>query len=439
MSLISMLNKYVFGVGVPIFLLLLGAFYCFKLRFFHFLHPIKVAKALFCKETGASSLKALALALAGTLGVGNMVGVASAIVLGGFGAVFWMWVSAFLAMILKYAEIVLAMRYRRFDANGRPYGSAMYYIEECFGKKRVGRVVAAVFAVFCLLNSISMGSMIQVNAASSAIESVFGVPAVAVGALISVIALWSMLKGARGIMSVTEKLVPFMTLGFVILSVAVIAVYPRDAARAFVLIFENAFSFESVGGGVLGFIFSRSLRFGAMRGILSNEAGCGTAPTAHASCECSEPARQGVFGIFEVFVDTILLCTLTALVIIIGYGGELPAGDSYMEITLGAYSSLLGNAAGYFIAFSVLLFGLATVLCWGYYGVSSAEYLAGNGKRSRAFIFVYAASVVLGSVLASDVIWESADLAIGVMSVINLTALFIMSDEVKRETVAYFD
>ena len=438
MTLISLLNKYAFGVGVPIFLLLLGLFYCFKLRFFHFLHPIKVVKALFGGETRASSLKALALALAGTLGVGNMVGVASAIALGGFGAVFWMWVSAFFAMILKYAEIVLAMRHRRFDINGQPYGSAMYYIEACFGKKRAGRIIAAVFAVFCLLNSISMGSMIQVNAASSAMESAFGAPCAIIGILFALISLWSMLRGARGIMSITEKLVPFMTLGFVILSVAVIVVYPNEAARAFGLIFENAFELKSAGGGVIGFLLSKSLRFGAMRGILSNEAGCGTAPTAHASCECREPARQGVFGIFEVFVDTIFLCTLTALVIIIGYGGELPVGDNYMEITLRAYSSVLGNAAGYFIALSVLLFGLATVLCWGYYGMSSAEYLVGRGKKSRAFVWIYTASVALGSVLSSNIIWECADLAIGVMSMINLTVLFMMSGEVRRETEEYF-
>ena len=440
MTVISLLNRYAFGVGVPIFLLSLGIFYCFKLRFFCFLHPIKIARALFGAEGGtrASSLKALTLALAGTLGVGNMVGVASAITLGGFGAVFWMWVSAFFAMILKYAEIVLALRYRRFDENGQPYGSAMYYIEACFGGKRVGRIIGAVFAFFCLLNSISMGSMIQVNAASNAVKSAFGAPCVVIGLAFAMIALWSMLKGAKGIMRVTEKLVPFMTLGFVVLSVSVIVVRPSETVRAFELIFDNAFEFDSAAGGVIGFLLSRSLRFGAMRGILSNEAGCGTAPTAHASCDCREPARQGVFGIFEVFVDTIVLCTLTALVIIIGYRGEIPTESNYMVITLRAYSSVLGNAAGYFIATSVLLFGLATVLCWGYYGMSSAEYLVGRTKKSRAFIFIYAISVVLGSVLSSDMIWECADLSIGVMSMINLTALLIMSGEVKRETEEYF-
>ena len=175
-----------------------------------------------------------------------------------------------------------------------------------------------------------------------------------------------------------------------------------------------------------------------MRGILSNEAGCGTAPTAHAVSDCKEPAKQGVFGIFEVFVDTILLCTLTALVIIIGHGGEAVQGDNYMLITMNAYSAVLSDAAGYFIAVSVVLFGLATVLCWGYYGASSVEYLLGSTKKSKAFIWIYAVSVLLGAVLSSDFIWECADFAIGSMSMINLAVLFIMSDEVKRQTQGYF-
>jgi len=440
MSVISFLNKYVFGVGVPIFLIILGLFYCFKLRFFHFLHPLKTVKALFGGDRAqrASSLESLALALAGTLGVGNLVGVASAIVLGGFGAIFWMWVSAFVAMILKYAEIVLAMRYRRFDAEGRPYGAAMYYIEACFGGRKAGRVLGGVFAALCVLNAISMGGMIQINAASNAMKGAFDVPQAAVGAVFALITFLTMIRGAKGIMSVTEKLVPLMTLAFVALSVAVIAIRPQETCLAFELIFENAFDIKSVGGGVLGFLLSNALRFGTMRGILSNEAGCGTAPTAHSVSECREPAKQGIFGIFEVFVDTILLCTLTALVIIVGYGGELPTERNYMAVTMNAYSSVLGNAAGYFIAVSVVLFGLATVLCWGYYGASSVDYLFSKQKGSRAFVFVYAASVFLGSVLASQIIWECADLAIGGMSMINLTVLFLMSNEVRRETDAYF-
>ncbi len=439
---ISFLNKYIFGLGVPMLLTVISLFYCVRLKLFHLLHPIKIVKSLFCGRCsgGVSSAKAVTLALAGTLGVGNMVGVASAIALGGFGAIFWMWVSAFLAMILKYAEIVLAMRHRRFDENGKPYGSAMYYIKDCFGGNKLGIVISAVFAILCVLNSLSMGSMIQINAAASAMNGVFNIPPISVGIVFSIIAFFSLRKGNSGVLSITEKLVPIMTVGFVVLSLAVICIRPKDAAEAFSLIFKSAFDFRSGVGGVVGFFASesvKSVRYGTMRGMLSNEAGCGTAPAAHAVADCDIPAKQGVWGIFEVFVDTVLLCTLTAIVIIIGSDAHI-TGNDYMMITVDSYSSVLGSFAGYFIAISVLLFGLATVLCWGYYGMESARYLFPYKSTAKAFVFVYSASVVLGSVISSNIIWEIADLALGSMTFINLAILFIMNREVKEATDTCF-
>ena len=436
-EVIVFINKYFFGVGVPVLLIVSGMFYCIRLKFFHFFHPIKVIKCLFQREksSGVSSAKAVTLALAGTLGVGNMVGVASAIALGGAGAVFWLWVSALVAMILKYAEIVLAMRHRKFDESGRPYGAAMYYIRALFGDRTTGRVIAGVFAAFCILNALSMGSMIQVNAAAEAMSVVFRIPNIAVGICFALTVLWAMSRGTSGILGFTEKLVPFMTVGFVILSVAVLCVYPRGAALAIKTIFSEAFRIENGIGGVAGFLLSNALRYGTMRGILSNEAGCGTAPTAHAVSDCKDPAKQGVWGIFEVFVDTILLCTLTALVIIIS--GQGASGD-YMMLTISSYASLLGKYAGYFLALSVLLFGLATVLCWGHYGMESVRYFSKKESFKKIFIFIYAFSVVAGSVLSADIIWESADFALGAMTIINLCVLVAMNREVKSETERYF-
>lgn len=434
MSGFEFFNKYIFGVGVPLALMLSGLFYCVRLRFFHFLHPIKLLRALKPteKKSGVSSAKALTLALAGTLGVGNMVGVASAIVLGGFGAVFWMWVSALVAMILKYAEIVLAMRYRRYDAEGRPHGAAMYYIRKCF-RGRLGIVLAGIFALFCILNAFSMGSMIQVNASASAMNGVFGLPQIAIGIIFALITLVAMQRGRSGILTLTEKLVPFMTGGFVLLSLAVIFTRPTDALGALRSIFSDAFNIKSGLAGVTGFFLSGALRYGTMRGILSNEAGCGTAPAAHAVSDCKIPARQGVWGILEVFVDTILLCTLTAIVIIIGFGSVDASGD-YMMITLNAYRASLGSAAGYFIAIAVLLFGLATVLCWAHYGMECLEYFSRRKSVKKGFIFLYTASVLLGSVVSTDLIWEAADLFIGVMTFINLSVIVLMSREVREET-----
>ena len=432
-------NEYIFGVGVPVILILAGLFFCFKLRFFHFLHPIRVLSALKPEsaKNGASSFGAMSLALAGTLGVGNMVGVASAIALGGFGAIFWMWVSAIVAMILKYAEITLAMRHRRFDAEGRPYGAAMYYISDALGGKRVGRVVASVFACLCIFNAISMGGMIQVNSAANAINGVFGMPPIIIGIIFALITVWTALRGRDGILAVTERLVPFMTLGFLLLSVAVICIYPQRTLNAFSLIFKSAFTLRSGVSGAFGFLLSSSLRYGTMRGILSNEAGCGTAPAAHAVSSCRIPAKQGAWGIFEVFVDTILLCTLTAIVIIVGFDGVDPNGD-FMMMTVNAYKFLLGDFSGYFIAVSVLLFGLATVLCWAHYGIVSVKYLTKKRFLTPTFIAIYSVAVLFGSVISADIIWGGADFSIGAMTVINVAVLIKLCGEVKRETEDYF-
>ena len=436
---IDFFNEYIFGIGVPIVLIFAGLFFCFKLRFFHFLHPVKIIKALKPESarSGVSSFGAMSLALAGTLGVGNMVGVASAIALGGFGSIFWMWVSAIVAMVLKYAEIVLAMSHRRFDENGRPYGAAMYYISDALGKGRLGRIIASVFACLCIFNAVSMGGMIQVNSAANAIDGVFGIPPIIIGVVFALITVWTSVRGRDGILSVTEKLVPFMTVGFLLLSVAVICIYPQKTLSAFSLIFKNAFNVRSGFGGVIGFLLSSSLRYGTMRGILSNEAGCGTAPAAHAVSSCKVPAKQGAWGIFEVFVDTILLCTLTAIVIIVGFEGVDPNGD-FMMMTVNAYTSLLGDFSGYFIAVAVLLFALATVLCWAHYGIVSVRYLTKRRFLVPVFIAIYSAAVCIGSVLSSDVIWDGADFSIGAMTVINVIILVKLSGEVKRETESYF-
>ena len=437
MGAISFINKYFFGIGIPFLLMGAGIFYCIRLKFFHFLHPIKVLRSFKSERSGGvSSLKAMMLALAGTLGVGNMVGVASAIALGGFGAVFWMWVSALIAMILKYAEIVLAMLYRKYDESGRPYGAAMYYIRACF-RGRLGAVLAGIFAVFCIINAFSVGSMIQVNAAAEAMNGVFGTPPIVIGLIFAAITLVAILRGSTGILALTEKLVPLMTLGFTVISVAVIVMRPSDALAAIEKIFSNAFSFQSGAAGVSGFLLSGAIRYGTMRGILSNEAGCGTAPAAHAVSSCREPARQGTWGIFEVFVDTILLCTLTAIVIIIGYDAIDPSGD-FMMMTVAAYESVIGRAAGYFLAIAVMLFGLATVLCWAHYGEVGVNYFSRRAGVRRAYRLIYSLCVFLGALVSTDVLWESADLSIGTMSAINICALLLMSGRVKRETEEYF-
>lgn len=441
--MLEVINRCVLGAIVPILLIVGGIFFCFKLRFFFLRYPKRLMKALTERRTGekTSSFRALTLALAGTLGVGNIVGVSAAIYMGGFGAVFWMWISALCAMVLKYAEIVLAMCHRKYGKDGRWHGSAMYYIKECFssrGMYRLGVFLAGIFAFFCVLNSITMGSVIQANAIVGALDGVFSISPAITGLLLAFVAFFLIRGGSDGMARFTEKLVPVMTLGYVILSLAVLVLRADAVGEAFVLIFKDAFSFKAGAFGVGGFLLSRAIRFGTMRGLVSNEAGCGTAPAAHAVSDCKEPARQGVFGIFEVFVDTILLCTLTALVVIVSYGEVAHFGENFIMMTIGAYEAVLGSFASYFMSIAVLCFGFATVVCWAHYGMESVDYLTKKSFARYIFIAVYCLSVFAGAFATSELIWQSADLAIGVMTVINVPVLFLCRKEIKRETDIFF-
>lgn len=435
--MLSKIND-VLGVLTPVMLLAAGIFFCFRLRLFYLRHPLRAVHTLMSRDGsgGVSPTRALSLALAGTLGVGNIVGVASSIALGGYGSVFWMWVSALLAMILKYAEIVLAMLYRKRDRNGEYHGGASYYIREFFrkhGLARTGAVFGGVFAVLCILNSATMGAIIQANAASTALSGEFGVPVWATGAVLCVICLPITVMGGDRLSRVTEKLVLIMSIMYIAVSVAALAVYRERIPVAFCRIFGDAFNAKSVAGGVFGFIFTRSFRMGSMRGLMSNEAGCGTAPTAHASSSTENPVKQGLLGIIEVFVDTIILCTLTALIIIIAGDGVLIYSEPMM-ITLSAYELLLGGGAGVFICISVLLFGFATVICWAHYGKEALRYFSESRAMSGAFVIAYILLVFFGAVCESSLAWELADLAIGLMTVINVTVLCLMSGKVKEET-----
>ena len=441
--MIEFINKYIFGTAVPFLLIFCGIYFCFKLKFFHFRKFGKIIKVLTKRNTnsGTSPLKAVSLALAGTLGVGNIVGVSAAIAMGGFGAVFWMWVSAFCAMLLKYAEIVLAMLYRKFDKNGIPHGPAMYYIRVCFEKigiKRLGNLLACVFALFCLANALTMGSTVQMNSVGSALEGVFGIPPAVSCGILAIITLVILLSGRNGILKFTEMLVPIMTLGYIIISVAVFVMRADYVGNAFALIFQNAFTKSSATSGIFGYILSGAVRYGVMRGVVSNEAGCGTAPAAHAVSNCKHPAEQGVWGIFEVFADTIVLCTMTALVIIIGYDSAIMHNGNFMMMTISAYGSVLGEYASVFLAIAILFFGFATVLCWAHYGMECAEYFSKKKAMRLFFIFSYSAAVFLGAFISSDAMWQITDLAVGGMTVINLLVLMLMSGEIKKETMHFF-
>ena len=436
-------NKYIIGTSVPILLMLSGAFYLIILKGKPLKSPIKMLKAMLSpgEKGGISPFRSVTMALAGTLGVGNIVGVASAIALGGFGAVLWMWVSALLAMILKYAEITLALSHRR-ERNGENHGGAVYYIKDCFlsiGKKRAGALLAAIFAVLCIVDSLSMGCIVQVNAVSSAFSGVFDLSPLLCGVILVIMTAPVITKGARGISKLTEWLVPLMSLGYIVMSVAVMILCKERLLWAMGRIFADAFSVNSAAGGAAGFLVSDALRYGTMRGLLSNEAGCGTAPFAHAASNNPEPAKQGVWGIFEVFVDTIILCTMTALVIILNYDDACAYASDGIMMTVKAYSAVLGECAEYFLAAAVLLFAYATVICWAHYGSESVSYLFPNKKRPiKIYMTAFCICVFIGSVIAPSEVWTLSDFSIGSMTVMNVIVICLMSTEVRELTERFF-
>jgi len=425
------------GGAIPILLIACGMFFLCYLRLFPLRSPRGMLGALkIPSEGGISPFRALMLALAGTLGVGNIVGVASAVAIGGAGAIFWMWVSALVAMVLKYAEILLAVSHRRTDRTGGFFGGAYYYIKDHFvarGWHRAGSALSILFALLIVTVSLTMGCVVQGNAVARATVGVMGLPTWFCGGLLVCLTLPVIARGSRGVSALTELLVPIMSVGYVILSVAVLILRREAVLDAFCAIFRGAFSPFGVSGGAVGFLTSRALRVGTMRGLLSNEAGCGTAPTAHASACAKHPAAQGVWGIFEVFVDTILLCTATALVILVS-GSEIALyGGDAMMLTIRAYASVLGDWSAYFFSAAVLCFGYATLLCWANYGMESLSFLSRRRIWRGGYLLAFAVCICIG-VSVPAFIWDLSDFAIAALTSINLTVLFLLRREIKRET-----
>ncbi|MBQ2255493.1 MAG: sodium:alanine symporter family protein [Clostridia bacterium] len=440
--MLEWINANLFSIAVPCALVLTGLFFTLRTGLACAAHPKSMLRGMLQgAESGTSPLRALTLALAGTLGVGNLVGVASAIWYGGAGAVFWMWVSAFVAMTLKYAEVVLAVSHRRTDKNGNHRGGAMYYILDCFrsrGCAWLGKLLAAAFAALCVLDGLSMGCVIQTNAIGGVFEGICGIPPLFTGALLCIATLAIMLGGSQRIMKATDVLVPLMTGGFALLSIAVLVLRAPQIPSALRSIMGAVSDLRALLGGAGGFAVARALRYGAMRGLVSNEAGCGTAPIAHACANTDHPAKQGFWGIFEVFADTLVLCSMTALVILVSYDKVQTYGDNSIMMTVRAYTCVLGEWSGYFLCAMVLFFGFATVVCWGHYALEALSYLTESRGVRIGFICVFSLGAAVGTVVAPTALWQVADLAIGAMTLINLAVLLLMQGEVRRWTVDYF-
>ncbi len=425
-------NSFLSGVVLPAVLIPVGVFLAFRLRFFYLLHPIRFFKDLKGSGdgSGTSPFKALSMALAGTLGVGNISGVATAIAAGGAGAVFWMWLSAAAAMSVKYAEVFLAVKYRERDDAGY-HGGAYYYMRKGLSArlgKRGGTAVASFFAVLIALNSVLTGNIVQVNAASSVFG---GVPRIVCGAVIASVVLAVTAGGVKRIGDFTVRVIPFLTVVYAALSLYIIVINRERVGGVFAEIFGGAFNFRAAAGGTAGYGISRAVRFGVTRGIFSNEAGCGTAPTAHAAANTDSPHKQGCLGIFEVFCDTIIMCTLTALVILLA---GTPGGEG-IPMSMSSYGAFCGRFGELSIGISVIIFALATVICQSYYGIEALAALGMKKKYNIIYFVVSFAATLLGSVMSSDTVWQLADLEIAVMTVINTLSVFALSDEVVPQKV----
>lgn len=433
-----MIQWLLMGGATPLLLIGTGSFFLCYLKGNPLRHPLKMLRALEKKDdgNGISPFRAVMLALAGTLGVGNIVGVANALWIGGAGAIFWMWISAFFAMILKYAEILLAVRHRRIGKHGF-FGGAYYYLKDLLESHRLFRLatlLSSLFAALMILDALSMGCIIQANAIGASMEGVLGVPPWLCGLILAFPLFPILIKGSRGVSALTELLVPIMTAGYLILSAAVLILRRDAVGDAFGKILEDALHPKGLLGGVIGFLTSKTLRVGTMRGLLSNEGGCGTAPTAHACANTKCPAAQGIWGIFEVFVDTILLCTLTALVILVSYDEVSMLGNNGVMMTVRAYSCVLGGWAEWFFAIAILCFGYATVLCWSNYGAESLRFLTGKKRYRYLYLGAVTVCVFVGTVIAPESVWAVADFSIATLTAINLCALLLLRKEVKEET-----
>ena len=449
----SAVNNFIWGVPAMICIFGVGLYLSIRTGFLQILkfpYAIRTTIGRMFRKRDASDgaltpFQAVCTALAATVGTGNIAGVAGAIAIGGPGAVFWMWISAILGMCTKYAEVTLAVHFRETNSNGELVGGPMYYIKNGLAKR--WHFLAYLFAAFGVLTVFGTGNATQVNTITTAVnsallnfhiidESAVSVSTLIQGIFIAVLVALILLGGIKRIGKVTEKLVPFMALFYIILAIGVILLNLNVVPSVFASIFQGAFQPSAVTGGLVGSMFM-SIKKGVSRGIFSNEAGLGTGSIAHACADTQKPVKQGMFGIFEVFTDTIVICTLTALVILcsrvpIAYGEAAGA-----ELTILGFTSTYGNWVSIFTAAAMCCFAFSTILGWGLYGARCIEFLF-SGKASRPFMVAYSFVSILGATANLGLMWSIAETFNGLMAIPNLTALFLLSGTVVRLTKEYF-
>ncbi len=443
----DVVNNFVWGVPAMICIIGVGIWLSCRTGFIQFRKFGRAMKEtigrMFKKENAGDGsvtpFQAVCTALSATVGTGNIAGVAGAIALGGPGAVFWMWISALLGMCTKFAEVTLAVNFRERNTEGDWVGGPMYYIKNGLSKK--WHFLAYLYAALGVLTVFGTGNATQVNTITTSIntalqsfgllsqDSVFGVNLV-LGIFIAIMVAMVLLGGVKRIGKVTEKLVPFMAVLYVVLGVGVIILNVSEIPAVFKSIFAGAFTPAGFTGGVVGSMFI-SMRRGVSRGIFSNEAGLGTGSIAHAASDTKSPVTQGYFGIFEVFCDTIIICTLTALTILLGAPAINYGVTAGAELTISGFVATYGNWVTIFTAVAMCCFAFSTIIGWGLYGTRCLEFIVGS-KANKAFMIVYSLVAILGATADLGLLWGIADTCNGLMAIPNLIALFLLSGTVVK-------
>ena len=453
-SINEMLNNFIWGVPAMVCIIGVGLYLSVRTGFIQirklpYALKTTVGRMFKKKEAGDGAItpfQAVCTALAATVGTGNIAGVAGAIAIGGPGAVFWMWISALLGMCTKFAEVTLAVHFRERSEKGDYVGGPMYYIKNGLGSKWMW--LAYLYAIFGACAVFGTGNATQVNTITAAIDSAlinYGLLTqgntatfdLIVGIVICIVVLLILLGGIKRIGKVSEQLVPIMALLYVVLGLGVIFLNIQKIPAVFVSIFEGAFNPQAVTGGVVGSFFV-SMKKGVSRGIFSNEAGLGTGSIAHACADTRKPVKQGMFGIFEVFMDTIIICTMTALVVLLS-GVEIPYGQNAgAELTISGFTSVYGNWVSIFTAVAMCCFAFSTIIGWGLYGQRCVEFLFGS-KINKLYIIAYALVSIVGATVDLGLVWGISDTFNGFMTIPNLIAVFLLAPHVLKLMKEHFE
>ncbi len=438
MNINSWLNGIVWGPPMLILIVGTGLFLSISTGFFSITKLGYILKNTLLKmfskegkgEGEVTAFQAVATALAATVGTGNIAGVATAIASGGPGAVFWMWLAAILGMTTKFAEVVLAVNFREKTEDGRFVGGPMYYITNGLGWKWL----AVIFAIFGAFAAFGIGNMVQSNSVAEALQTSFSIKPWITGVVLAVVTGLVIVGGIKRIGAFTEKLVPFMAAIYIIGGLVILVMNAAHIPAAFALIFKSAFTGKAAVGGFAGAAVSQAIRFGVARGVFTNEAGLGSAPIAHAAATTDHPVRQGLWGVFEVFADTIVICSITALAIV--SSGVWQTGQTGAALTTAAFDATF-KGGGYIVSIGIVLFAFSTIVGWEYYGERCAEYLFGP-KANMIYRIIWIPFVLIGAIGGLEFVWSLADTMNGLMAIPNLIGVIALSGTVFKLTKDFF-